>query len=236
MGDQDQTLAKKVKKIVASPAAEHILTFIKAGVATAPFLGGIATLMTDYIPSAKQGRLEEFLKQFAADLTELKDRVDEKRFLTDEFAFVFEKSLRGVAENYQAEKIESFRGILINAALGADVSEEEQEYFLNLVNALSVLHIRILRFLADPPSYLEANHIPIERIQGGFSEMFPIAIPGINLEIIKMAFNDLYQYGLITTDKSIFGTMTSAQGLRLLGNRVSGLGKQFMNFCTKPAA
>jgi hypothetical protein len=234
MSDQENTLASKVKRIAGSNAAEHILNILKAGLATAPFCGGIASLMTDYIPSSKTRRLEAFAEQLAADMSELQDRVKSTEILTDEFAFIFEKCWRGVAENYQAEKLESFRGILLNSMIGTDLATDEKEFFLNLVTTLSVLHIRILKFMAEPKRYLEAHGIPTSRIYGGFSQFFPIAIPGVDIEVIEAAFGDLYQYGFITTDKTIFSTMTSGQGLDLLGNRVTDLGKKFTSFCTRP--
>ena len=234
MSDQENPLAKKVGRVASSNPGEHILNVLKAGLATAPFCGGIASLMSDYIPSAKMRRLEAFAEQFAKDMNELQDRVNEAKILSDEFAFIFEKCFRGVAENYQVEKLESFRGILLNTAIGTRLSEDEKEFFLNLVTTLSVLHIRILNFMAEPMPYLEAHGISANQIQGGFSDFFPVAIPGVDLEVIKSAFGDLHQYGFINTDKTIFATMTSGQGLHLLGNRVSQLGKRFVAFCTRP--
>ena len=234
MAEQENSLVKKVGLVASSNPGEHILNVFKAGLATAPFCGGIASLMSDYIPSAKMRRLEAFAEQLAADMNELQDRVNQAKILSDEFAFIFEKCFRGVAENYQVEKLESFRGILLNTAIGISLSEDEKEFFLNLVTTLSVLHIRILKFMAEPVSYLEAHGISANRIQGGFSDFFPVAIPGVDLEVIKSAFGDLHQYGFINTDKTIFVTMTSGQGLHLLGNRVSQLGKRFVAFCTRP--
>ena len=234
MSEQESSLLKKVERIASSNPGEYILNVLKAGLATAPFCGGIASLMSDYIPSSKMRRLEAFAERLAADMTELQDRVDEAQILTDEFAFIFEKCFRGVAENYQAEKLESFRGILLNAAIGTDLSEDEREFFLNLVTTLSVLHIRILKFMAEPVRYLEAHGISADRIQGGFPDFFPVAIPGVDLEVIKSAFGDLHQYGFINTEKTIFATMTAGQGLHLLGNRVSELGRKFVAFCTRP--
>jgi hypothetical protein len=192
--------------------------------------------MTDYIPTSKQARLEIFAERVASDLNDLQDQIDESLIQTDEFAYVFEKCFRGAAENYQTEKLDSFRGILINFALGAAPPESEKDYFLNLVNTLSVLHIKILKFVARPDEYLEQNTIPKESITGGFSKFFPIAIPDVNIEVIKSAFGELYQYGFINTDKSVFTLMTSGQGLDLLGHgdRVTDFGHQFINFCSSP--
>ena len=234
MSEEPNALIQKIKQAAASGATEHLVNIIKAGLATAPFCGGIASLMSDYIPSSKFQRLEQFAEKIAQDLNKLQNQVDETKLQTDEFAYIFENCFRGVADNYQKEKIDAFRGILINSAIGSHLSEDEKQYFLNLINTLSVLHVRMLKFMARPIDYLNESNIPQEKIRGGFSDFFPIAIPGINIEVIQSAFGDLYRYGLISTDKTIFNTMTSGQGLHLLGNRVSPLGKNFIDFCTAP--
>lgn len=236
MALKKKTLTTNLDQRVKTSPAEHILNALKAGLATAPFCGGIASLMTDYIPSAKQERLEQFAKRIAQDLEKWQQHVDENVLLTDDFAFMFEKCFRGVSENYQAEKLEAFRGMLVNSAIGFDASDEEREYFLNMVYSLSVLHLRILKFMAVPLEYLDEMGISPDQIRGGFSQFFPVAIPGVSIEVIKSAFGDLYQYGFIGTDKSIFNTMTSGQGLSLLGqgSRVTHLGSRFIRFCMVP--
>jgi hypothetical protein len=234
MTSEKKSLIQRIKQASVSGSTQDLVNILKAVLASTPFCGGIASLMTDYIPNAKFERIEKFTKQIAEDLIRLQDKVEETKIHTDEFAFIFENCFRGVAENYQKDKIEAFRGILINSALGGEKAEDEKEYFLNLVNTLSALHIRILKFMAEPIEYLKENKIPQENIYGGFSQFFPVAIPGVNLEVMKSAFGDLYQYGFINTDKSIFHTMTAGQGLNLLGNRVSDLGRNFIRFCITP--
>ncbi len=220
---------------MASNIAEVILNIFKATLATAPFCGGIVSLISDYIPSAKFRRLEAFAQQIADDLLELSDKVNQSYIQSDDFAFLFEKAFRGVAENPQAEKIRAFRGILINSAVRDDYSEEEKEYFLTLVNTFSSLHVRILRFMTDPQRYLDDSGISESQITGGFSDFFPIAIPGVSLSVIRSAFADLHRYGLIKTDETIFDSITARQGLHLLDNRVSVLGHRFILFCISPA-
>jgi hypothetical protein len=214
--------------------SEHILNILKAGLGTAPFTGGIASLMTDYIPSARMQRLETFAEEVAEDLNRLQDRVDTDYIGTDDFAFMFEKCFRAAAENPQREKLESFRGILVNSAIRKDLREEEKEYFLSLVMSLSTVHIRILRFMSTPDEYLQAAAIPAAKIQGGFSDFFPVALPGIQIDVIKSAFADVHSYGLINTDRGIFGTMTAGQGLQLLRGRVTEFGMRFIGFCSVP--
>jgi len=235
--DGKSIVLKKVKNLpMTSEATEAILNIFKATLATAPFCGGIASLISDYIPSSRFQRLEAFAQQIADDLLKLAGSDNESYIQTDDFAFLFEKSFRGVAENPQSEKINAFRGILVNSAVRDDYSEEEKEYFMTLVNTFSALHIRILRFMEYPKQYLSDSGISENRITGGFSNFFPVAIPGVSSSVIESTFGDLHQYGLINTDKTIFHTMTSGQGLHLLGNRVSNFGHRFIQFCISPAS
>lgn len=221
-------------KEIAGGRGEHVVNVIKAAFATAPFGGGIASLMDDYIPSAKVERIQRFAERVAEDLERLQHRVADETIHSDEFAYLFESCFRGVSENYQEEKLKSFRAILVNAAIDVKVSEDEKEYFLHLVSTLSNIHLRILSFMNNPREYIVRYGISENSIRGGFRDMFNSAIPNVDLEVIMSAFEDLYQMGLISTSKSIFTTMTSGQGLHLLGDRVTIFGKKFIEFCTIP--
>lgn len=68
MSESDKSLVELLKEGHSSKASEHILNVLKAGFATAPFMGGIASLMEDYIPNLQQARLEEFAIQVEKDL------------------------------------------------------------------------------------------------------------------------------------------------------------------------
>lgn len=180
-------------KAEGRPIGEHILNIIKAGLSATPYAGAIASLMTDYIPHARAQRLEQFAEQIADDFRRLQDEVHAEYLQTDDFAFMFEKCFRATAENPQREKLEAFRGILVNSAIRNDLAEEEKEYFLNLAMNLSTLHIRMLRFMATPEEYLDATGVQPSSIQGGFTEFLPVAIPGIRLQVIQAYKNFLFQ-------------------------------------------
>ncbi len=237
MPESEKSLVELLKENHNTKAIEHILNVLKAGLSSAPFMGGIASLIEDYIPTSKKKRLEEFTMRVAEDLTKLQSQVQESTLHTDDFAHVFKECFRGAAENYQQEKLDSFRGILINSAIGVQVEEGEKDYYMTLVSSLSVLHLQILRFMVNPIDYLNANGIDPASIRGGFGQFFPVAIPNVSIDAIKSAFGDLYASGMINTDNSIFVTMTAGQGIELLGrdgNRVSSFGKRFIQFCTSP--
>lgn len=229
-------LVKEVKEIIKStPIGEHVFNIFTAALASVPIGASFASLLKDYIPDARFKRIDRFAKQVAEDLKRLSDKIDADYITKDEFAYMFEQSFRGVAQNYQEEKIEAFRAILLNSAIRKDVIQEEKEFFLSLVNNLSVVHIRILKFLANPEDYISEQGINRDSIQGGFRDIFRTLMPELETMIVESAFGDLYQLGFTTTDKTIFHTSTSQSGMQLVGgSRAEELGRRFIEFCISP--
>ena len=223
-------IQKVEKHLKESKYSEHIINVVKAVLANFPIGSGIASLMSDYIPSQREIRLMEFTENIAKDLSELQDEINENYLKSDEYAFIFEKCFKGAVENYQKEKIIAFRAILVNSLIDFELTQTEKEYYLNLVDNLSLLHIQVLSFLAFPKKYLELNGMDESIVSGGFSSFFPKVIPNANVEIIKLAFMDLNGYGFTNTDSGIFNTMTSSSGWSLLGDRVSKNGRNFIKF------
>ena len=78
-----EVLARNIEKAASRNAAEHLLNALKAALASFPVGSSIASLMTDYIPTMKQRRMEEFVERLANDLKALQDRVDEQALQAD---------------------------------------------------------------------------------------------------------------------------------------------------------
>jgi hypothetical protein len=89
------TMQRIERTLAGSPVAETVLNIFKAALSTAPFTGGLASLITDYIPSSRFRRLEEFAQRVAEDLKTVAGQVDQAYLQTDEFAHVFERSFKG---------------------------------------------------------------------------------------------------------------------------------------------
>jgi hypothetical protein len=47
--------------------------------------------------------------------------------------------------NYQVEKLDALRNILLNSMFRTDIEQEVKEYLLNVVENLTNLHIRLVR-------------------------------------------------------------------------------------------
>lgn len=180
----------------ASNATEHIYNLFKAGLAGLPGIGGpITSLMSDYIPSRKMKRLEEFVAHTSADLRALERRVNSDTIRSDEFAYMFEQCLKGVNENYQAEKIAAFRGILLNSAIGDSSTTEDREHMLSIINRLSVLHLKVLAIIETFPPI--NGPTKFEMVDDLLSTV-GIDLPGKQEFIIRGVVDDLYQAGLVS--------------------------------------
>lgn len=177
-------------------------------------------------------RMEEFAALTTEDFRRLSDRVNSEYLNTEHFSSIFRKCLRGISENPYQEKLEAFRGILINSAIRKDLSEEEKEYFLNLLDNLTVLHIRVLKFMMDPSRYMQTDAITGDLIEDRISGALRAAIPNISLEIIQSAFNDLYQRNLIKKMESLVSI--SKDGVLNISNGLMALGSTLIEFCTVP--
>ncbi len=219
-----------------TPARDHFVNVIKASLSAIPLIGGpISSLIGDYIPKKKEKRLHNFIRDLTIKLEEHHQQINSTNvdyIKTEEFAFIFEESIRGVLSNYQKQKIFCYKGIIINS-LRYNLKSEQKEYFLHLVNNLSDLHLRIISISNNPDAYFEFHNLDKDPVQmAAIGKVFQAALPGIDLDMIKSAYGEIYQMGLFNTDKSIFGTMTSSMGFRIVSGRLTPLGRAFIDFCT----
>lgn len=229
---KETKLNASLKKFVNLESNTQLVNIFKAVIVDFPASSKIAKELKDYIHLKRLQRLEAFSKNVADDLEHLGESINKEIITTVEFVSIFEQCFRGASKNHQKEKLAAYRAIVINSAQTNSLSIDEKEYFINIVNTLTALHLKILQFIAKPEAYLAENDIPVSTIRGGYSIFFPVALPGVDLEVIKLAFDDLYKKGFINTDKSIFNTMTYGQGIELLENRMSKLGDKFIDFCS----
>jgi hypothetical protein len=227
-------MEKNKKKVEASVSkrgsVEHLISLLKAGSSFNPVAGAIVSLITDYIPNQRQIKLEDFTKKLASDLEQFKDEINDEYIKTEEFAFIFEKCFKGAIENYQHEKIQAFRAVLVNSLRSTHLNQNEKEFFLSMIDRFSVIHMRVLYFMANPHQYLDDRSIPRTNVQGSFSQFFPRVMPDVQLDHVKIVFQDLFTLGFTNTDKGIFGTMTASSGYDLLGDRLTPLGRSFIKY------
>lgn len=232
MEEKNNIIEKLESKIRESKFSDTLLSIFKTILAFSIY-NPFASLISEYIPTKRLLRLEKFALDLAEDLNKIDDKIDTEFINTDEFAFIFEQCFKAASENYQKEKLESFKAIIINSALiDREPDNDEREYFLNLTNSLTVLHLKILKFMNNPRDYITDNNLSENLVKGGFSEIFSNVFPNVEPKTARLAYADLFNYGMFSTGPNIFDSGTSASGFELLGHRVSRNAERYISFIT----
>jgi hypothetical protein len=209
---------------------ERLISIFKAASSFDPVAGAIVSLIADYIPNQRQVRLEKFAKEVAENFNKFKDEVNDDFIKTNEFAFIFERCFKGVVENYQTEKIQAFKAVLINTLRDNKLPQDQKELFLSLVDRLTILHIKLLAFLTDPYDYVDSRSIPRHHVQGSFKEFLPRVFPGTTVDHLRVIIHDLFGYGFTRDDQGIIDLMTMSRGFELISGRVTPSGREFLGF------
>ena len=224
-----------VKQLEKHPKTEHGINILKAALAGIPVFGGIFTsLVSDYMPKSKIERLLKFTKTFAEDLDRFKDEIDKAYIKTDEFAYIFEKTFKAVMENYQEEKIAGFQAILVNSLRDDITKQEEKEFFLNILDNLTVYHFRFLSVFKDPISWNAAhgNRVTGASMAISLNQILRQCFPDLDQDTIKTVIDDLFNKGLSSISSDRLMTMLTGGGIEKLNRALTPIGKKFIEFVT----
>jgi hypothetical protein len=196
----------------------------KAAISLVPILGGsLAELFQLVVQPPLEQRRNEWMEEIGGLIQEL--LADEKSLddlqENEEFISAVMHASQIALRNHQVSKRNALRNSLNNIALGQSPEEAVQHIFLDLIDTLSELHVRILRVFHSPsaPSGLSV---------GGISSVLEANIPDLRgkRELYDQFWRDLYLRGLLNTDDAHF-TMTLTG---LSERRTTRLGGQFMEF------
>lgn len=197
---------------------EHLRNISIAAASSIPVLGGpISVLLDKYIPSYVERRRNELMTQLAGDLTKLSKQMTSERLASDEFVAVFVKSFRQAMEEHLKEKLEAFRAIIINTALGESSEFDEITLFIRLVSDLTLDQIRILRLLRNQ-EFRENEEGLFLAVQNVWHE--------IDSDYLMACVTELLRYNLATSNPK----NREVQGSHAL----TGLGIRFIEYITLP--
>jgi hypothetical protein len=129
---------------------------VKAAVSSLPTVGspGAELLGLIFGPPLEKRR-EDWLNPLAQAVGEIQDKdaelTPDKLSQTDVFVTTTLNATQTAIRTHQKEKLDALRNAVTNAALPGAPDETVQQIFLNLVDAPTSWHLRVLSFLANPP-------------------------------------------------------------------------------------
>ena len=223
------------KELSSKNLGQTFKTAVKALISAVPTLGGpISTIIGDIQSIRKEKRVLEFINGLREDLHNFSDRVNAEFVSKEDFLDIFEQTARKIVMTRQEAKRTAFRHILSNAILSSDVSYDEVEEFLSLVERFREEHIFLLSILQNPVKYDEetGNRVgkgggmatSISQIMG---QLLPDWTENLILEVATVLENN---ERLVQNITSRYNTMLTDQGINHLVNTLTPKGMRFIAF------
>lgn len=149
------------KRIDGPPSetkSDAVHTLVKASIASIPLVGGAAAeFFSALITPPINKRRDAWLNSIAEDLKELEKEVDQFKIETlsqnERFISTFLSATQKASRTHVNAKLEALRNAVLNSALDKESEEDFLEsLFLDMIEEISSLHIRLLRFFEKYPS------------------------------------------------------------------------------------
>lgn len=224
-----------IKKDLDNSASDYIYSASKGIVSSIPVVGSaISEILFSVISSPIEKRKNEWMIRLSESLNELTNKVDNFNIynLADNelFITIVSQATQIALRNHQQEKILALRNAVINTALNINIEEIEQTAFVQLVDELNILHLRILLFFKNPSQWFIDNNIQKPNINMG-SPIHALEVAYSEFRDGKFAnrlVKDLYNRGLFNIEN--LNTMMSEQGI--YASRLTEYGQRFLNYIT----
>lgn len=208
----------------------------KAALGSIPVVGAAATEFFGLVvmPPVEKRR-QQWMEAVEGKLAELEQqgRIDVSKLSADEeFIDVVLQATSLAIKTSEKEKLAALKNAVINTATHESHGKTKSHIFLNLVDAFTAWHIKILALYDDPKGWFETHgKNPPNLMMGGLSSVLKEAYPEIagDTELRNLIWKDLHDAGL--HNSSELNTMMSGDGM--MSTRTTRLGKEFLTFISE---
>ena len=218
--------------------ADAAYALAKVGLSVIPVLGGTAAeIFSAVIAPPITKRTIEWIESISEKLKDLEKTVNgfklENLAENQVFTTVVLHATQIAIRSHQQEKIEALRNAVINTALGTTISEDEEQIFLEYVDALTPSHLRLLEFLDNPTAYGKAHNVKYGNYsQASASTILEEAFPewkGKRADYDLIA-QDLYTRGLLGGQVNDIHVGASPTEQGMYARRTTDRGRRFLQF------
>jgi hypothetical protein len=207
----------------------------KAVISEVPLIGApAAELFSLVVTPPLERRRTEWLNAIYGRLKQLEGEVQGFKIeaLKDNPLFITTVMHATIAalRNHQEEKLDALQNAVVNSARGIDIEENLQLMFLNMVDELTPLHMRVLKYFDNPRKWFEEHGIKFSIYMGGASSGLEAALPELQgkRDVYDTLVMDLHNRGLVSADKTVLHATMSYEGI--VTSRTTELGKSFLKY------
>jgi hypothetical protein len=207
-------------------ASDALLDVSAIGANLLPYIGGaLSTVLSGISGERKLDRMRQLLVGLAQDLGTFKSEAAEKYCKTDEFAELFEKTMRQASEERSEQKRLLLRGFLLESIRVPCRNYDERVRLLKLIGDVQPDHILIIKAVAQEPDPNPPGWA------GSIGDTLARRIPGMTRDRIVAQLSELRDLRILTlADPNMMMTPHGAEDLR---RGLTVLGRDLMELISR---
>jgi len=209
------------------------LTLARAGISAIPYLGGTAVqLLSLVIVPPLERRRAEWMNAVANRLKQLETEVKGFRLESlqknELFVTAVLHATTAALRTHQEEKLQALQNAVVNTARGIALQESVQLMFLNAVDDLTPVHLKVLEYFDDPKKWLADRKIQFPSGRSTPSIALEKAFPNLQRTTHASIVADLFSRGMVKIDWTVVHDLMSLDAV--LSPRITFFGKEFLEY------
>jgi hypothetical protein len=224
------SLVAQAAELRRMPGQDRLRAVALGVVSAFPVIGPVlAEVLGNEVQAARERRLEDLLERIAEDIEEMRQDLD-AHLADDTFTETVEAAVEAAMRSSEARRRSAYAALIVNSLTPSRPSEEERLFFLDMVGRSRTLHLRVL---------MVANQTTVA--PEGFYAGSPISVlmprlPGVDRDLVRLAWNDLWAWGMVNSDWSAMNATMTREGAGNVSARLTDVGRRFLRFVTMPSA
>lgn len=212
---------------------DHLKNISIAALSAIPITGGpISVLFDKYIPEHIGQKRNKLLQQINEELSFIEQNNTDFDIQNERFISIFTKCMKKAMEEFEKEKIEAFKNIILNYSIHQDMAFDETTLFINWIQEFTVDQIKLIRSIDrhDSIAYQDVK-------SGDLYQLLKVLHPDAPLDYLMIIGQDLISKKIVMHHNSIFSRELRKQQKIVGTNQIwhlSYLGKRFVEFITTP--
>jgi len=206
---------------------QHIKNLSVASVSAIPIAGGpISVLLDKYLPEYMQQKRDKLVEDINNELKLLEKKFSNVCYSDEKFISTFIKCTKLSLEEYESEKIEAYRNIIINSALPKESDFDEATLFINWIQELTIDEIRIIKSIND------IDDVVFEDVKSNdIYQLLKVVYPNLPADYLIICGQNLMTKNIVM-GKHSYRKDNNKQSDRLW--YLTNLGERFISFITSP--